>query len=124
MTETQRLEQACEDNNHSLIRELIDSQENEEAKGDVYQRIILYYENRKAVLPVGYVILFIRWLFKNHDFNSAGKYIEKLKELGVIKKGISDFIYESVIKPDESFYKERFGRNLEILVKKRILIKL
>ncbi len=116
-----RIEQACKDNNHEAVRQILDIIESDDLKKKAFLKTINYYENEEAVFPAGFVILFIKWLAKNGDFNEAGIYIEKMDQAGIGKERISELIYEYIIKPEEQIYELRFKRNMELLTKNRIL---
>ena len=115
------IEQACKENNHAYVKQCLDAMESDDIKREAFLNIINYYENELAQFPVGYVVLFIEWLLKSRDFDEAGKYIEKLSGMDIVKERISEHIYEYVIKPDEPEYEKRFNRNLAILKENGVL---
>ncbi len=117
-----QLEQACRDSDHESIKQELDSIESYELKKEAFQKIIDYYENEKGRFPVGYCLLFIEWLLKNRDLDTAGDYIARLDCFGVAGERVSGLIFEYVIKPEEPYYRERFERNLEILKRNRVLL--
>jgi spore maturation protein CgeB len=117
-----QLEKACRDSDHESIKQELDSIESYELKKEAFQKIIDYYENEKGRFPVGYCLLFIEWLLKNRELDTAGDYIARLDCFGVAGERVSGLIFEYVIKPEEPYYRERFERNLEILKRNRVLI--
>lgn len=116
------IEKECKDSNHESIKEILDSIESYEPKKAAFLKIIDYFEKNEARLPVGYYVLFIEWLLKSGDVDTASDYIVRLNQLGIPKEKISELIFRHVIKPDESHYRERFNGNLEILKKNNVLI--
>ncbi len=115
-----QIEQACKDNNHGLNISILDSVESEELKKQAFLKIIDYYE-KVSQIPYKYYIHFIEWLLKNGDINTAKNYILKCNNLEIGHEEISELIYEYIIKPDESQYRQRFDKNLELLLKYDLL---
>ena len=121
MEQILQIEQACALNNHEAVMSVMGSIESYDMKKQAFLKIIEYHEERSR-FPVGYLLLFIRWLLQNNDRKTAMEYILRCRQNGVDEARLSDLIYETVIKPEELLYKERFNRNLQLLIKNGVLI--
>ncbi len=120
MTKLFQIEQACKDNNYELVKHLLDSLDSPNLKREAFERIIEYYEN-KSSFPVGYSLLFITNLLQHRDLTTAMNHIRKCKQIGVAEESISQLVYENLIKPNESYYKENFNKNVQLLQSNKIL---
>ena len=121
MEKLTQIDQLCKDHNHELIKRYIDSVEAEELKREIFLKIITYFEEEEGQFPMGYSMLFIEWLLKNQDVDTARDYFVKLNRLGVANGRMSELIYEYIIEPDETQYRERYNNNLELLNKNKVL---
>jgi len=120
MDKLAQIDQACKKNNHDLINQLINSIDSDDQKRDAFLKIFNSYEE-EGLFPIGYSLLFIKWLIRKHDLISAMDQIMRCVKKGVPEKRLSQFIYEDFIKPDEASYRERFNRHLQLLERHEIL---
>jgi spore maturation protein CgeB len=121
MEEVLQIERACASNNHDTVMSVLNSIDSFDSKKQAFLKIIEYHKEQSR-FPVGYIFLFIRWLLQNNDRKTAMEYILKCRQNGVAEDRISHLIYETIIKPDESFYKNNFNKNLRLLQQHKILI--
>ena len=110
-----QIEKACGINNQELIKHTLNSISSDEFKKRVFLKVIAYYED-KRLFPVGYYLLFIKWLIDKSDLVSATEHIMKCMQKGVKEDRISDIVYECLIKPNETAYQKTFNRNLHLLI--------
>lgn len=115
-----QIEQACASNDNETVMSVLESIDSLDIKKQAFLKIIEYHETRSR-FPVGYMFLFMKWLLQNNDRKTAMEYILKCRQNGVDEARISHVIYESVIKPDEAFYRENFNKNLQMLQKHKVL---
>ncbi|GEM_PF-505441 len=115
-----RLDKACEDNDSKTAKHILDSIDSDETKREAFQRIISYYEHA-GLFPVGYSLLFIKWLIQKRDLKSAMRNILECRQKGVEEEIVSQIVYEYLIRPAESSYREVFDNNLQLLERNGIL---
>lgn len=115
-----QLEDACTDGNQELIKQILAAIKSDEQKKQALLKIVECYEDN-GLFPVGYSLLLIKLLIQMHDLKSANEQIIKCLQRGVPEKKILKIVYDYVIKPDESFYQERFNNNLKLLRENRIV---
>jgi spore maturation protein CgeB len=115
-----QIDQACEENDHELIKSLLTSVGSSYLKRQAYEKVIKYFE-KQSLFPVGYMMWFIQWLICTHNYPSAMEQIEKCKMHGVDDDRLSEIVYENLIKPEEAFYRDRFNKNLSLMRDNKIL---
>lgn len=113
------LEQACRENNREALGSMIESAESDELKKQVFLQIIEYY-SANLNFPVGYVLIFIKWLLQKQDRATAMEQILRCRKMGVPEERLSGLIYEYLIKPKELYFREKFNKNLQLLQSSRI----
>lgn len=109
-----RLESVCGAHDHEQIKEVLDSAESAIMRRSVFRKIISDYEDM-GLFPVGYYLMFIKWLIQGNDLFSATKHINRCLQKGVAKGRISQIVYENLIRPDESVFRDRFNMNMQLL---------
>ncbi|GBD95707.1 MAG TPA: hypothetical protein ENG83_04285 [Nitrospirae bacterium] len=120
MQEIIEIEEACASGNHETVVSMLESIDSFDIKKEAFLKIIGYYEN-KSLFATGYVLSFVKWLIFNRDYKTAMEYINKCRKKSVAEERLSQLIFESLIKPDETFYKEKFNKNLRLLRENNIL---
>lgn len=113
------IEQACRENNREVLGSIIESAESDELKKQVFLQIIECYST-SLNFPVGYVLLFIKWLLQKQDRATAMEQILRCRKMGVPEERLSGLIYEYLIKPKELYFREKFNKNLQLLQGSRI----
>ncbi|MCL4456651.1 MAG: glycosyltransferase [Nitrospirae bacterium] len=114
------IDDACRNNAHNTLKNILDSIELPQLKKQAFNRIIAYYESQ-ALFPAGYSLLFIQWLLKCHDLSSAMEQILKCKKYGITEEKLSGIIYEFLIRPQEENYKQIFNKNIQLLQENKLL---
>ena len=116
-----QIENACRADDKEMVRQILASLDSDALKEEAFHRITGHYEDR-GLFPAGYVLMFIKWLIQKKNVLAADEYIGKALREGVPEAKVSKIIYEYLIKPDESRFRERFRRNLEILKRSGVFL--